>query len=115
MNDAPILQGINRTDDLETADDFHLKHTPFIECQRVGDVCNVTVAAGHYVAHPNQADHWFEYIELYANEVPVARFEFAAAVVSPQVECALMLDAGTKLTAMANCNLHGVWAADITV
>ena len=114
MSDAPILQGINRTDDLETADDFHLKHTPFIECQRNGDVCTLTVSVGHYVPHPNQADHWFEYIELYAAGVSIARFEFAAGVVSPEVTCAVMLDPGTELTAMASCNLHGVWAADIT-
>lgn len=114
MSDAPTLQGIHRTDDLDTADDFHLKHTPFIESVRDGDSCAVTVAVGHYVSHPNVPDHWIEYIELYANDVSVARFDFAAAVAAPKITCVLTLDPDTRLSATASCNIHGVWAAEVT-
>ena len=115
MSDAPVLGGIHRMEDLDTADDFTKKHTPHIDCRREGGECIVDVAVGHYVAHPNMPDHFFEYIELLANGIPVERFDFSAVAVSPKVTATLNLDEGTKLTALASCNLHGVWAADITV
>lgn len=115
MSDAPVLGGIHRMEDLDTADDFTKKHVPFVECRREGAECIVDVAVGHYVAHPNMPDHFFEYIELTVDGAPVARFDFSAVAVSPKVTATLNLDPGTKLTALASCNLHGVWTADITV
>jgi len=115
MSDAPILGGLHRAENLETADDFAKKHTPFIACERDGSVCTVTVEVGHYVAHPNMADHFIEYIEVHANDVPIARFDFSAVAVSPRITCVLNLDPDTKLTAYESCNLHGMWAADLMV
>lgn len=115
MSDAPILGGIHRMEDFDTANDFTKKHTPHIECKREGDECIVDVAVGYYFPHPNIPDHFFEYIELYANDVPIARFDFSAVAVSPKVTATLNLDPGTKLAALASCNLHGMWAAEITV
>ena len=114
MSDAPVLGGIHRMEDFDTADDFTKKHTPHIDCKREGDACIVDVAVGHYVPHPNMPDHFFGYIELYANEVSVARFDLSAVVVTPKVTATLNLAPGTKLSALASCNLHGVWAAEIT-
>jgi desulfoferrodoxin-like iron-binding protein len=115
MSDAPVLGGIHRMEDFDTADDYTKKHTPYIGCAREGDACIVDVAVGHYVPHPNMPDHFFEYIELCVDDACVARFDFSAVAVSPKVTATLNLDPGTKLTARASCNLHGVWASEITV
>jgi len=115
MSDAPVLGGIHRMEDFESADDFTKKHTPHIDCRREGDEYIVDVAVGYYVAHPNMPDHFFEYIALLADGTPVARFDLSAVVVSPKLTATLVLDPGTKLEARASCNLHGVWAAEITV
>jgi len=115
MSDAPVLGGFHRMEDFETADDFTKKHTPFIDAARDGDAVTVTVSVGHYVAHPNTADHFINYIELLANHVPIARFDLSAVAVDPKVTAVLRLDAGTKLMAVASCNMHGVWAAETTV
>ncbi len=112
MSDAPILSGINKVDDLEAAGDFEKKHTPYIECVREGERVRVRVKVGHYVAHPNQPDHFIEWIEVHAAGVPVARFDFSAVAVDPEVTCVLNVDAGTALAAMESCNLHGVWVAE---
>ena len=77
MSDAPVLGGFHRMEDFETADDFTKKHTPFIDATRDGDTVTVRVAVGHYVAHPNTADHFIDYIELLANHVPIARFDLS--------------------------------------
>lgn len=115
MSDAPVLGGIHRMEDFDSADDFTKKHTPHIDCRREGDECIVDVAVGYYVPHPNMPDHFFEYIELFADGTAIARFDFSAVAVSPKVTATLVLDPGTKLAAHASCNLHGVWAAEITV
>lgn len=115
MSDAPVLSGLHRMEDFDTADDFTKKHTPYIGATRDGDTVTVNVAVGHYVSHPNTPDHFIEYIELLVGGAPIARFDFAAVAADPKVTAALRLDPGTKLTAIAGCNLHGVWAAETTV
>lgn len=115
MSDAPILGGFHRMDDLDTADDFTKKHTPFIDATREGDTVTVTVIVGHYVAHPNTADHFIDYLELLVNHVPIARFDPSAVAVDPRITTVLHLDPETELMAIASCNLHGVWAAEVVV
>ena len=115
MSDAPVLGGLHRMENLDTADDFTKKHTPHIEAVRDGETVIVTVAVGYYVSHPNTPDHFIEYIELHANGAPIARFDFSAVAVSPNVTATLTLDPETKLMALESCNLHGIWAAEITV
>jgi len=112
MSDAPILAGVNRVDDLESAGDSEKKHTPHIAAVREGGKVVVTVSVGHYVAHPNQPDHFIEWIEVHAAGAPVARFDFSAVAVDPKVTCVLNVDTGTALAAMESCNLHGVWVAE---
>ena len=112
MSDAPILAGINKVADLASAGDFEKKHTPNIDCVREGDKVIVTVTVGHSVPHPNQPDHFIEWIELHAAGAPVARFDLAAVAVDPKVMCVLNVDTGTPIAAMESCNLHGVWVAE---
>lgn len=115
MSDAPVLSGFHRMKDLDTADDFTKKHTPFIDAARDGDTVTVSVTVGHYVPHPNTADHFIDYIELLANQVTIARFDLSAVAVDPKVTAVLHLDPETELMAAASCNLHGVWVSELTV
>jgi superoxide reductase len=111
MSDAPILAGVNSVAALDSASDFEKKHLPYIECVREGDKVHVTVTVGHWVDHPNQPDHFIEWIEIHAAGAPVVRFDVAAVAVDPTVSCVLNVDPGTALAAMESCNLHGVWLA----
>ncbi len=111
MSDAPILAGVNSVTDLDSASDFEKKHVPYIECTREGDKLRITVSVGHWVAHPNQPDHFIEWIEIHAAGAPVVRFDASAVAVDPTVSCVLNVDPGTALAAMESCNLHGVWIA----
>jgi len=114
MSDAPILGPINRVTDLEAAGDFEKKHTPYLAVEQMGDAYLVTVKVGHYVSHPNQPDHFIEWIMLYADEAPIARFDLSAVAVHPSVTAIVAVDPGTTLTAVECCNLHGLWAASVT-
>ena len=112
MSDAPALAGLNHVEDLDAAGDFEKKHTPFIDCTRDGDTVRMTVKVGHWVAHPNQPDHFIEWIAVHAAGVPVARFDLSAVAVAPRVTCVLAVEPGTPLAAMESCNLHGVWVSE---
>jgi superoxide reductase len=98
-----------RVTDFEGADDFTKKHTPYITSERDGENVIITVEVGHEVPHPNQLDHFIAYIELYAFDVPIAHFQFVPSVSWPKVSVPCTLAAGTKVTAIEHCNLHGVW------
>lgn len=115
MNDAPILGGIHTVENIDTADDFHKKHIPFVEFVRDGDKVTLTIEVGHYVSHPNQADHWIELIEVYANHAPIYQTAFAAGVAAPKVTVEAMLDPGTQIMVSERCNLHGFWATTVEV
>lgn len=115
MSDAPVLGGLHRMDDFDTADDFTKKHTPHIDATRDGDAVTVAVAVGHYVSHPNTPDHFINFIEILAGDVPVARFDLSPVAADPRVSVVLNLDPDTELTATGSCNLHGVWAAQLIV
>lgn len=115
MSDAPILAGLNRVTDMTSASDFENKHTPNIECTREGDKLRIRISMGHGVSHPNQPDHFIEWFHLLVNDVPVELFSFGAVVADPDVSCVLNgVDPGAKITAVESCNLHGVWAWDVT-
>lgn len=112
MGDAPILAGINSVEDVDAGSDFEKKHLPFITCERAGERVHVRVKVGHWVAHPNQPDHFIEWIAVHAAGVPVARFDLSAVAVDPEVTCVLDVAPGTQITAMESCNLHGVWVSE---
>lgn len=109
MSDAPILGPINEITDIEAAGDFEKKHTPYISAERIGDTVKVTMKVGHYVAHPNQPDHYIAWIVLYAGDAPIVRFDFSPVAVDPDVTVVVRVDPGTTLTAVEYCNLHGLW------
>ncbi len=114
MSDAPILAGINRVIDLDAAGDFEKKHTPFVSCERDGDDVKVTVEVGHWVSHPNMPDHFIEWVAIHADGAPIARFDMAAVAVKPVFTCTVTVDAGTIISVMESCNLHGLWIAETT-
>jgi superoxide reductase len=115
MSDAPVLGPVNHVIDLDAAGDFEKKHTPYVAVEKMGDTARITVKVGHYLGHPNQPDHFIEWIMLYAGEAPIARFDLSAVAVDPEVSVVVRLDTGTVVKAIESCNLHGLWTATVTV
>lgn len=115
MSDAPILGPLNLVADLSDAGDFEKKHTPHIDVDEVDEGLLITVSVGWDVPHPNQPDHYITWIELFAGEAPIARFDLSPVVTVPVVSVVVNVDAGTVIRAIEHCNLHGLWAADVTV
>lgn len=115
MSDAPILGPLNLIADLSVAGDFEKKHTPHIDVDEVDEGLLITVSVGWDVPHPNQPDHYIAWIELYAGQASIARFDLSPVATVPVVSVVVNVDPGTVIRAIEHCNLHGLWAADVTV
>lgn len=114
MSDAPILGPVSHVADIDAAGDFEKKHTPYIELAPHGEKTLVSVKVGHWVAHPNQPDHYIAWIELLAGEAPIARFDLSPVAATPAVSVVIDVDPGTVIRAIEHCNLHGLWVAEVT-
>ena len=115
MSDAPILGPVNLVADLDAAGDFEKKHTPHIDIDEVDGAYAVTITVGYDVPHPNQPDHFIAWIELLADGAPIARFDLSPVATTPVVSVEVALEPGTVLRAVEHCNLHGLWAAEVTL
>lgn len=111
MPELPITQPIHSVDDLASASDFERKHTPHITVTTIEGRTHITVETGYYVEHPNEPGHFFDFIDILLNDVPIAHFHGAAGLVEPQVSIVIDDEVGSMVTALASCNLHGVWKA----
>jgi len=115
MSDAPILAPLNLVADFDAAGDFEKKHTPYVVAEHVDGGFRLTVTVGHEVPHPNQPDHWIGWIELLVGDATVARFDLAPMVARPVVSVVLDVEPGTVIRAIEHCNLHGLWAYEVTL
>ena len=77
------------------------KHVPVVEKIDGG----YTVKVGS-VAHPMGPDHWIEWIELVSCDGAYVQRQMLTPSSTP--EATFKCDAD-KVTAMAYCNLHGLW------
>jgi len=115
MRDFPKITAPTFIEDPENAGAYEAKHTPHIEIEVVDDIAEITVTAGYYVTHPNEAGHFFEWFMLYVEGQPILHFVGAPEVLNPTVTVEVNLPAGTVIEAMAHCNLHGTWKAEATI
>ena len=115
MSDAPILGPVNLVTDRDAASDFEKKHAPYVTVAEADGGQLVTITVGWDVPHPNQPDHYIAWIELLAGDAPIARFELSPVATAPVVSVVVDVDPGTVVRAVEHCNLHGLWATEVTV
>ena len=84
-----------------TVDAAQEKHVPVVE--KIDGGYKVSVGS---VAHPMTQDHWIEWIELVSCEGKYIQRAMLDPDCTP--EAIFKCDAD-KVTAMAYCNLHGLW------
>ena len=108
-----LFSGVNRPVDLQNPTDLEKKHIPVIDAPAnvgQGECFSVTVEVGRLLAHPNQRDHFIEFIDLYADELFLTRVDLTAVNTCPQATVCVSLSGPAKeLRAYERCNIHGVW------
>ncbi len=109
-----LFVGVNRQSDPRNLSDLERRHIPAIEAPEVarkGEYFQVKIEIGKTLPHPNERDHYIEFVDLYADEAYLARVSFAAVTSAPRASLwiALANEDIVELRAFARCNLHGVW------
>ena len=114
-----LFSGVNRPVDPRNLSDLEKKHIPVIEAPSTvnqGECFCVTVEVGKMLAHPNQRDHFIEFIDLYADELFLTRVDLTAVSTCPKATLCLALSAPAKeLRAYGRCNIHGVWMGTVPI
>lgn len=111
---------VNRWEPGTELSEMAKKHIPVIEIQDVleaGKFYDAKIKVGE-IAHPNENEHFIQWIELYIGNVYLGRFDFAPVMTKPEITIPIVLShAGlnSSLRAIARCNLHGLWEGDVKV
>ncbi len=96
------------------------KHSPVITCNTSAirhTKLKVNVRIGKATAHPNTADHRFEYIQLWDLETLLAEARLSAAAfgdspIMVEVDFYVVPSVSMRLKALAYCNKHGLWESE---
>lgn len=107
-------------DQINTAENFNEdatreKHVPTITAEKLGEnkyKVHVDLGQGK---HPNEMDHWFQWVEVQVGDLFVGRAEFSAGIMDPIADFIVNCRGGSKVSALARCNKHGLWKASVTV
>lgn len=85
------------------------KHLPILKGEKIADgKCKITVDIGGG-KHPNEMDHFIQWVELRVGGLYVGRAEFSAGIMDPVVEFIVNCKSGSEISAVARCNKHGLW------
>lgn len=118
---SSLFSKMNRPENPQSMTDLEKKHLPVItapDSVKDGECFNVIVEVGKLLTHPNEMEHFIQFVDLYAGEVYLSRMDFTAETTCPTMNVCVSLPAGSgSLRAVARCNKHGVWegSKDITV
>ncbi len=110
-----LFVGINRVKDPDNMTDLEKKHVGTIELPhgdpKAREPFKVKLTVGKDLAHPDEGNHYIQWIELFAGEAYLARFDFTPTVSGSPVVITLKLNQDTTLRTITRCNIHGLWEA----
>lgn len=85
------------------------KHLPIISAEKIADgKCAISIDVGGG-KHPNEMEHFIQWVELRVGGLYIARAEFSAAITDPVVRFIVNCKQGSEISAVARCNKHGLW------
>ena len=95
-----------------------LKHTPLITVKgkdaKGYTFVEITVGQGG-IMHPSTADHWIDFIELYADGKLVGKSTLEPEISRGAALFSVKLDSVKELKARSGCNIHGIWTSTAKV
>jgi desulfoferrodoxin-like iron-binding protein len=107
-----VVQEVHSIEDIDTATDFELKHTPNIQIVEEANGQLVKVSIGlKGIKHPQTEEHFIEWIRVFAGSEPIGEKNFGPAD-EPVAEFSVERSS-EQIIAQALCNLHGLWEARI--
>lgn len=115
--EGDLFCGVNspQTWNVEEMSALEKKHAVVIEAPEEVEKdkpFEVTVKVGEYMEHPNEINHFIEWMELYAGDTFLARLDLTAEKTHYQLKVRVCLDHAHPLRGRARCNLHGLWETE---
>jgi desulfoferrodoxin-like iron-binding protein len=107
-----LVQEVHSIEDIDTATDFELKHTPNVEVveQASGQLIKVTIGLKG-ITHPQTEEHYIEWIRAFDGTEPLGTITFGPnETVFAEFE---VERTSSQIIVQALCNLHGVWEARV--
>ncbi len=117
---------INKYVDISTLDkeakrDYIDRHSAFLKCApeaEAGKKFAVKVLVGDEYMHPDDADHFISYVQLWNGEKMLAQANFTEGAMgnaanNVEVDFYIVPTKNMKLTAYAFCTKHGLWESDM--
>jgi desulfoferrodoxin-like iron-binding protein len=103
---------VHSIEDIDTASDFELKHTPNIEVIEGanGQLIKVTIGLKG-IAHPQTEEHLIEWIRAFDGTEPLGTVTFGPDDI-PTAEFEVTRSSD-QIIVQALCNLHGLWEARV--
>jgi superoxide reductase len=96
------------------------KHVPDIAASRGETGTVITVKVGKEVLHPTTKEHHIAWVKLFGEtadgkSVEIGMLDFGEGTALPVGSIMVETSAYTAVTALAYCNLHGVWDNSLTL
>lgn len=105
-------QEVHSIEDIDTASDFELKHTPNIEVIEGASGQTISVSIGlKGIGHPQGEEHLIEWIRAFDGTEPLGSVSFG-----PNDTPAATFEVkrtSSQIIVQALCNLHGLWEARV--
>jgi superoxide reductase len=106
--------------DKEAKKDYFDRHCPVINCAdeaNEGDKFKVNVRVGTEYKHPDDGDHYINYIQLWNRETLLAEAKIFPGSMGnipsqAEVDFYIVPKVSMNLTAMSYCTKHGLWQSN---
>ena len=104
----------------ELRKDYFDRHTPHVICNRTAkrnEKFKVKVKMGDQYPHPDQHDHYIQYVQLWNRETLLTESRFSPGITGNvpghvEVDFYIVPEVSMNLTAMALCTNHGLWQSE---
>ncbi|MDR0349976.1 MAG: class II SORL domain-containing protein [Coriobacteriales bacterium] len=111
INDG-VVQEVHSIEDIDTASDFELKHTPNVEVIEGANGQTIKVGIGlKGITHPQTEEHYIEWIRAFDGTEPIGTVNFGPA--DTPVASFDVKRSSNQIIVQALCNLHGLWEARV--
>ena len=107
-------EGAQRAKKPKNLSSLERSHVPYIKIPSgivSGREYEIEVEVGR-LAHPMLPEHHINYISLYKGDKLVGQVKINPGD-RPQAKFKVSIEKGTKLRALTECNMHGLWEADV--
>ena len=75
-----------------------------------GECFEITVEVGKLKQHPNEHEHFIQFMDVYADNTFLARADFCSVKSCPKVSFCLSLEEpAEEIRVYEHCNMHGTW------